>query len=147
MLTSMPRTTPELRDRRNSIPVPRTPIRPGLTQRVFIKCVDAAIAPLRHRSCVCSIMGSCSWLSFKSNIGARLPSSGGTPASTGLCDKQGKKRSVPKPNYTFPRHVSRLHLHGGQAVSRTNKWHQNMRAVSSDWDSQSRRCAANACWE
>src|SRR4029434_10872339 len=69
-----------------------------------------------------------SWLSFKSNSGGRMPSSGGTPASTGLCDKQGKKRSVPKPNYTFPRHVSRLHLNGGQAVSRTNKCHQNMHA-------------------
>src|SRR4029434_8134977 len=31
-------------------------------------------------------------------------------------------------NYAFPRHDSRLHVHGGQAVSRTNKCHQNMRA-------------------
>src|SRR4029434_10144601 len=42
--------------RRNSIPVPRTPIRPGLAPRVFIKCVDATIAPLRQRSCVYSII-------------------------------------------------------------------------------------------
>ena len=60
--------------------------------------------------------------SFKSRSGAGLPSSGGTPASAGLCNKQGKKRSVPKPDYAFPRHGSRLHLH----VSRPNKCHQNM---------------------
>src|SRR4029434_8446132 len=66
--------------------------------------------------------------SFKGCSGAGRPSSGGAPVSTGLCDKQGKKRSVPKAIYAFSRHDSRLHLHGGQAVSRTNKCHQNMRA-------------------
>src|SRR4029434_1748522 len=81
------------------------------------------------------LVNSCS---FRGCSGAGRTSSGGAPVSTGLCDEQGKKRSVPKANYAFPRHDSRLHLHGGQAVSRTNKWHQNMRAdssPSSDWDS------------
>src|SRR4029434_2540196 len=65
--------------------------------------------------------------SFRGCSGAGRPSSGVAPVSTGLCDKQGKKRSVPKANYAFPRHDSRLHLHGGQAVLRTNKCHQDMR--------------------
>src|SRR4029434_2714659 len=80
---------------------------------------------LTHIQLFGRLVNSCS---FRGCSGARWPSSGGTPASTGLCDKQGEKRSVPKPNYAFPRHDSRLHLHGGQAVSRTNKCHQNMRA-------------------
>src|SRR4029434_4700660 len=71
------------------------------------------------------LVNSCS---FRGRSGAGWPSSSGAPVSTGLCDKQGKKRSVPKPDYAFPRHGSRLHLHGGQAVSRPNKCHQIMRA-------------------
>ena len=33
---------------------------------------------------------------------------------------------MPDANYAFFRHDTRLLLHGGQAVSRTNKCHQNM---------------------
>ena len=67
-------------------------------------------------------------LSLKGSSGARLASSGGTLAPTGLCNKQGKKRSAPRPDHTFPRHGSRLHLNEGQLVSRPNKCHQIMRA-------------------
>src|SRR4029434_6950424 len=49
MLTSTSRSTPEVCGRRNSIPVPRTPVRSGLALRVFTKCVEAAIAPLRQQ--------------------------------------------------------------------------------------------------
>src|SRR4029434_11020385 len=66
--------------------------------------------------------------SFRGCSRAGRPSSGGAPVSTGLCNKQGKKHSLPQASYAFSRHDFRLHLHGGQAVSRTNKCHQNMRA-------------------
>src|SRR4029434_646783 len=69
-----------------------------------------------------------SCFAFRGCSSAGRPSSGGAPVSTGLCDKQRKKRFVPEANYAFSRHDSRLLLHGGQAVSRTNKCHQNMRA-------------------
>src|SRR4029434_33376 len=113
--------------RRNSVPIQRTPIRPVPSAEGIYKVRRGSHRPitstrLTRLQLFGRLVNSCSL------SGARWPSSGGTPASTGLCDKQGKKRSVTKPNYAFPRHDSRLHLHGGQAVSRTNKCHQNMRA-------------------
>src|SRR4029434_5148934 len=59
---------------------------------------------------------------------AGWPSSGGAPVSTGLCYTQRKKRSLRQASYAFSGYDLRLHLHGGQAVSRTNKCHHNMRA-------------------
>src|SRR4029434_1590910 len=114
--------------RRNSIPVPRTPVRLGFGTEGFYKVRGSSHRPITTtRIAFIQLFGRLVDLcSFKSSSGARLPSSGGTLVPTRLRDKQGKKRSVPKPDYAFPRHGSRLHLHGGQAVSRTNKCHQNM---------------------
>src|SRR4029434_2755302 len=39
-----------------------------------------------------------------------------------------EKRSLPQASYAFSGYDLRLHLHGGQAVSRTDKCHQSMRA-------------------
>src|SRR4029434_8023708 len=114
--------------RRNSVPIQRTPIRPIFSAEGIHKV---------RRSSHCSVTSTrltriqlfrrlVSCFSFRGCRGRGRTSSGGAPVSTGLCDKQRKKRSLPKPNYAFPRHDSRLHLHGGQAVSRTNKCHQNM---------------------
>src|SRR4029434_4093236 len=66
--------------------------------------------------------------SFKGCSSAGWPYSGGAPVSTGLCCKQRKKLSLPQASYAFSGYDLRLHLHGGQAVSRTDKCHQNMRA-------------------
>ena len=66
--------------------------------------------------------------SLKGSSGTRLPSSGGALVPTRLCNKQGKKRSAPRPDRTFPKHGSRFHLNEGQSVSRPNKCHQIMRA-------------------
>src|SRR4029434_2559947 len=116
--------------RRNSVPIQRTPIRPISSAEGIHKVRRSS-----HRSVTSTrltriqLFGRLvSGLSFRGCSGAGRPSSGGAPVSTGLCDKQGKKRSVPKADYAFSRHGSRLHLHGGQAVSRTKKSHQNMRA-------------------
>src|SRR4029434_5587658 len=116
--------------RRNSMPVPRTPVRPGSGTEGFQKVRGSSHHPITTtRFAFIQLFGRLARLcSFKSSSGARLPSSGGTSAPTTLRNKQGKKRSAPRPDHAFPRHGSRLHLHGGQAVPRLNKCHQIMRA-------------------
>src|SRR4029434_3395041 len=113
--------------RRNSVPIQSTPIRPISSAEGIHKVHRSS-----HRSVTSTrltriqLFGRLvNCFSFKGCSSAGRPSSGGAPVSTGLCNKQGKKRSMPKANYAFPRHGSRLHLHG---VSRTNKCHQIMRA-------------------
>ena len=98
--------------RRNSVPIQRTPVRPSFGTEGFHKVRRSSHRPITTtRSALIQLFGRLvSSCSFKGRSGARWPSSGGTPASAGLCNKQGKKRSVPKPDYAFPRHGSRLHL-------------------------------------
>src|SRR4029434_10954149 len=114
----------------NSVPIQRTPIRLSSGAEGIHKVRRSSHRAITstqftHIQLFGRLVNSCS---FRGRSGAGWPSIGGAPVSTGLCDKQGKKRSVPKANYALPRHGSRLHLHGGQAVSRTKKSHQNMRA-------------------
>src|SRR4029434_6916838 len=116
--------------RRNSIPIQRTPIRPSSGAEGIHKVRRSSHRPITSTRLTRiqlsgRLVNSCS---FRGRSGAGRPPSGGAPVSTGLCDKQGKKRSVPQANYAFSRHGSRLHLHGGQAVSSTNECHQDMRA-------------------
>src|SRR4029434_9963143 len=75
-----------------------------------------------------TIIWTVNCFSFKGCSSAGRPSSGGAPVSTGLCHKQGHERSLPQASYAFSGYDFRLHLHGSQAVSRTDKCHQNMRA-------------------
>src|SRR4029434_10351877 len=101
----------------------------ALAPRVFTKCVEAAIAPLRLRGLrVYNCLSD--WL-VASHSGAAAVQDGHLVVAhlyrLGFVIKR-KKRFVPEANYAFFRHDSRLLLHGGQAVSRTNKCHQNMRA-------------------
>src|SRR4029434_8488692 len=116
--------------RRNSVPIQSTPIRPVPSAEGIYKVRRGSYRPIASTRLTRiqlsgRLVNSCS---FRGCSGAGRPSSGGAPVSTGICDKQGKKRSVRTANYAFSRHGSRLHLHGGQAVSRTNKCHQKMRA-------------------
>src|SRR4029434_4433977 len=116
--------------RRNSVPIQRTPIRPSSSAEGIHKVRRSSHRPITStRLTRVQLFGRLvNCFSFKGCSSAGRPSSGGAPVSTGLCDKQGKKRSMPKASYAFSGHGFRLHLNGGQAVSRTNKCHQNMRA-------------------
>src|SRR4029434_1391214 len=53
--------------------------------------------------------------SFKGCSSAGRPSSGGAPASTGLCNTQGKEGSLPQASYAFSKYDFKLYLHEGQA--------------------------------
>src|SRR4029434_538656 len=115
--------------RRNSVPIQRTPIRP-----IFSTEGIHRVRRSSHRSVTSTRLTHIQLFGrlvkcfpFKSCSSAGWPSSGGTPVSTGFCCKQRKKRSRPQASYAFSGYDLRLHLHGGQAVSRTNKCHQNMR--------------------
>ena len=100
----------------NSVPIQRSPIRPVPSAEGIYKVRRGSHRPITStRPTRLQLFGRLvNCFSFKGCSSAGWPSSGGAPVSTGLCDKQGKKHSVPKANYALPRHGSRLHLHGGQ---------------------------------
>src|SRR4029434_3607825 len=116
--------------RRNSVPIQRTPIRPSsgaegihsVRRGIYLRMTSTRLARIQFFG---RLVNSCS---FRGRSGAGWPSSGGTPASTGLCCKQRETRSLHQASDAFSGYDLRLHLHGGQAVSRTDKCHQSMRA-------------------
>src|SRR4029434_618424 len=84
--------------RRNSVPIQRTPVRLSSGAEGFHKVRRSSHRPITTmRFTLIQLFGrlvnSCS---FKGRSGARWPSSGGIPVSTGLCDKQGKSVLCPK---------------------------------------------------
>src|SRR4029434_7121644 len=151
----------------------------SLAPRVFTKCVEAAIAPLRLRGLrVCNYLDD--WLIASHSKAAAVQDGHLVVAhlyrlgfvvnreKSVLCPRQvthfqgmildstsmevrlsqerinaiktcvrqfrrghsdlRKNRSLPQTSYAFSGYDLRLHLHGGQAVSRTDKCHHNMRA-------------------
>src|SRR4029434_3111177 len=84
--------------RRNSVPIQRTPVRLSSGAEGFHKVRRGSRRPITStRLTRLQLFGRLvNCFSFKGCSSAGRPSSGGAPVSTGLCNKQGKERSLPQ---------------------------------------------------